>query len=127
MGNAQQGTRGMSSGDLTRLKRLRGARGYQGLTVSNSDLAHSPANQVGHNPPILVSKVVGTSRIRRTGSQWTDWKGYNTADYVIQGQRVANSAGLTFGVSKICSCTTPSPYGVKKQGLCSFCSRKSLD
>lgn len=133
MGNAQRGTRGMSSSDLTRLKRLRGAAGYQALTQTNADLTALPANQVSYNPPILVSNVVGTSRIRRTASQWTDFKAFGSADYVIQGQLVNPNGNVNVGgvvpkqqwLCSNCSGATPARAELpltSKPGLCKTCA-----
>lgn len=135
MSNSQQGTRGLGAGDWIRLKRLQGARanGYSNgstngvLTASspifNKDIAPANAQQVLiHNTSaISVFDTVGTSKIRRTASSWTDYIASQTADYVLTSQASTTSPSVTNTVTKLCSCSTPS-YSVKKTGQCRVCN-----
>lgn len=129
MSNAQQGTRGLSSSDWIRLKRIRGAANLTTIIAADTDIGGNPlkpafANQLQYSPEFHSPRQGGTSRIRRTASSWTDFKAFNTADYVTQVQST-NGGVLTNGkvlsVDKLCTCTSP-PYQVNKQGLCITCS-----
>jgi len=122
MSNAQQGTRGLTSSDWIRLKRIRGTKTLLTTLANNTDIGGNPShraisNQIAYSPEFHVSKVVGTSRIRRAASTWTDFKAFNTADYVTQAQSTNNGQVLTG--TKVCSCATFSP---NKKGLCIRCS-----
>ncbi len=124
MSNAQQGTRGLSAGDWVRLKRLQGARTYSSVNLStNKDIAPQPANQfeIHNSSPILVYPVVGTSKIRRTASNWTDYIASQTADFVLTSQSSTTSPSIRNTVTKLCNCATPS-YSVKKLGICTKCN-----
>ena len=120
MGNMQTGTRGLSAGDWIRLQRIRGAKTYASVNLAtNKDIAPPPNAQVPHDPSTLIKPVVGTSRIRRTASQWTDYQASQTADFVTSANTGRN--GNTLSVTKICSCvTTPlttRTTGCKKCGV----------
>jgi len=118
MSNMQAGTRGLSSGDLTRLKRLRGNGNdfYKlNVLVTNRDIHPPPVPQTIYPPNFHLPREMGSSRIRRTASGWTGYKAFLTADQVTQ-QQLQNGKILT--ATKICDCTTRSP---KKQGLCIKC------
>jgi hypothetical protein len=129
MSNAQQGTRGLSSADWTRLKRLKGAANLTTIIGLNTDIGGNPskpavANQLQYSPEFHSPRQGGTSRIRRTASSWTDFKAFNSADYVTQVQSSnggVNTNGKVLTVDKLCTCETP-PYQVNKQGLCITCS-----
>lgn len=136
MSNAQAGTRGLSAGDWIRLKRLRGSRqnGYSNGSTSgvltpsssiyNKDIVPPQSNQFEiHNySAISVYPVVGTSKIRRTASNWTDYIASQTADYVLTSQASTTSPSVTNTVTKLCSCSAPS-YSVKKaNGVCTKCN-----
>lgn len=135
MSNAQQGTRGLSAGDWVRLKRLQGARsnGYSytansvsvsGVLTTNKDIVPPQPNQFEiHNfSPISVYPVVGTSKIRRAASSWTDYIASQTADYVLTSQATTTNPSVTNTVTKLCRCSAPS-YSVKKTGLCRICNQ----
>ncbi len=135
MSNAQQGTRGLSAGDWVRLKRLQGARanGYSNGSTSgvltsssaiyNKDIVPPQPNQLEiHNySAISVYPVVGTSKIRRTASNWTDYVASQTADYVLTSKVSTTSPSVTNTVAKVCGCTAPT-YSVKKLGVCTKCN-----
>lgn len=136
MSNAQQGTRGLSAGDWVRLKRLQGARanGYSNGSTSgvltsssaiyNKDIVPPQSNQLEiHNySAISVYPVVGTSKIRRTASNWTDYVASQTADYVLTSQAATTSPSVTNTVAKVCGCTPAPTYSVKKTGYCRICN-----
>jgi hypothetical protein len=116
MSNAQQGTRGLSAGDWVRLKRLRSNRVD---TVTNSNKA--TASQLPYSVSMNVFKVVGTSRIQKPASGFTELKAYGSADYVLTFKATTTSPSVTNTVSKLCTCLPP-PYSVKKLGICTKCN-----
>lgn len=103
MSNSQTQTRGLSAGDWVRLKRLIGARTYQTVNLAtDKDISPTPHPQLPYHLPIHSYKVVGTSKIRRTASNWIDYKASQTADYVIREASSTTSAKLA--VVRICDC-----------------------
>jgi len=125
MSNAQQGTRGLSAGDWIRLKRLQGAKTYNSINLTtNKDIVPPQPNQFEiHNySAIGVYPVVGTSKIRRAASNWTDYIASQTADYVLTSQASTTSPSVTNSVTKLCSCSAPN-YSVKKTGQCRICNQ----
>lgn len=123
------GTRGLSSGDLTRLKRLRGSREFKVnvLEGGNRDVNPNPFAQLAYPPNFRSPKHIGSSRIRRTASSFTDMKGYSLSDQVIQSQsteidpvtgQTINTNGKVLVAHRLCKCSTSNP---KKQGLCAQC------
>lgn len=124
MSNAQQGTRGLSAGDWVRLKRLQGAKTYQSVNLNtNKDIAptNAPSFLVHNNSAINVFDVVGTSKIRRTASNWTDYIASQTADFVLSSQAATTSPSVINSVTKLCSCSAPT-YSVNKGGICTKCN-----
>lgn len=125
MSNAQQGTRGLSAGDWIRLKRLQGAKTYATVNLAtNKDIVPPQPNQFEiHNfSAINVFPVVGTSKIRRGASSWTDYIASQTADYVLTSVGSTTNPSVTNTVTKLCSCSTPT-YSVKKtNGVCMKCN-----
>jgi hypothetical protein len=133
MSDMQMGTRGLSSGDLTRLKRLRGAgndfsANKLNVLVSNRDINPPPVPQTIYPPNFHTPREMGTSKIRRTASGFTDFKGFRYADSVSQiqtsfidpeGKTKVNNSKLLIA-TRLCDCTTSNP---KKQGLCPKCSK----
>jgi len=120
MSNMQTGTRGLSAGDWVRLQRIRGAKTYATVNLdTDKDISPPPNPQVPHDPSTLIKPVVGTSRIRRTASQWTDYQASQTADFVTSKSNGVN--GNILSVTKICSCVTTSlttrTTGCKKCGV----------
>jgi hypothetical protein len=135
MSNAQQGTRGLSAGDWVRLQRLRGARanGYSNASTSgvlsrtstsfNKDVSHPATHQVSiHtvNPAINVFPVVGTSKIRRPASNWTDYVASQHADFVLSSQNALHATSIKNRLTKLCSCTTETL--LTKTGTCTQCN-----
>lgn len=113
--------KGMSGSDWTRLQRLRQARTYDSVNLkTNKDIA---APLFGQFKPNLSSSrdtfpVVGTSKIRRTTGQYTDYIASQTADYVIKSQ--GRSQGLITTIHKLCNCTSSTLQ--TKTGICSSCN-----
>lgn len=123
MSNVQRGTRGLSAGDWIRLKRLNGAKTYQTVNLNtNKDIVPPQSNQFEiHNySAISVYPVVGTSKIRRTASNWIDYKASQTADYVLLSQTATTSPSLTRTLVKLCNCTSTTLS--TKVGICTKCN-----
>ena len=125
MGNAQMGTRGLSAGDWTRLKRLRGARnngytGSDGVLVTNKDIAPTPFAQLRYNRSLLIRKDIGTDRIRRPASNWTDYIASQTSDFVIPSQSATTGTSITNTLTKLCNCTSSAL--TTKTGNCTKCN-----
>jgi hypothetical protein len=105
MSNMQTGTRGLSAGDWIRLQRIRGAKTYATVNLAtDKDIAPPPNPQLPHDPSTLIKPVVGTSRIRRTASQWTDYRASQTADFVTSENTGRNGNALS--VTRLCDCST---------------------
>jgi hypothetical protein len=125
MSNAQQGTRGLSAGDWVRLQRLRGSRTYNSVNLStNKDIAPPQSSQfeIHNSSPIMVFPVVGTSKVRRTASNWVDYIASQTSDFVVTSQNSSTNPGVRNTVTKLCNCSPPS-YSVKKTGQCRICNQ----
>ena len=119
MSNAQTQTRGLSAGDWVRLKRLGGALRYKTVNLStDKDIIPTTNNQLPYHLPIHSFKVVGTSKIRRTASNWTDYKASQTADYILSSTLPSQSTLLT--QVRVCDCTNPTTLTVKS-GICTKC------
>lgn len=125
MSNAQAQTRGLSAGDWVRLKRLTGARsnGYSNGTtdgvltesspIFNKDVNPTVIPQLPYSLPIHSYKVVGTSKIRRTASAWTDYRASQTADYVLPYVFAPSSPPPPkLATIKVCDCSA-TPLFVK--------------
>lgn len=125
MSNAQQGTRGLSAGDWVRLKRLQGAKTYNSVNLTtNKDIAptSAPSILIHNTGAINVFDVVGTSKIRRTASNWIDYIASQTADIVLTSQASTTSPSITNSVTRLCNCSAPT-YSVKKTGQCMKCNQ----
>lgn len=120
--NGSQGTRGLSAGDWIRLQRLRGARTYNTVNLAtNNDITNPVAMpQTVYSTPMLIKKDVGTSKIRRPASSWTDYRASQTADFVLQKQTATTGTSQTLTQTKLCDCT-PSTLTTRLTG-CKVCS-----
>ena len=119
--NFQRGTVKLDAGDWTRLKRLRGSSNFATDIANNTDIT---------NPATLPNAVIdssritefGTSRIRRSASTFTDFKGWSTSDYPI---RIKLDTGPSIiAITRLCNCALVTFYN--KQGLCSACMSNSI-
>ena len=120
MGNAQQGTRGLSAGDWTRIQRLRQSRTYATTLASKEDIAPTPFPQRSQEHLTSSLKVVGTSKIRRPASSWTDYAASQTVDFVLSSQRDITGTSVKNTVTKLCNCTTTTLS--TKTGNCTKCN-----
>lgn len=133
--NAQQGTRGMSASDWIRIKRLQGARSngksysangvsVDGVLTTNKDIAptQNPQNEVHNiNGAINVFPVVGTSKIRRPASNWTDFVASQTADYILRSQAATTGTSVKNTLTKLCNCVSTTLS--TKNGICTKCNQ----
>lgn len=122
--NAQQGTRGMSASDWIRMKRLRGATTYQTVNLNtNKDIAPppNPQDEIHNKSAINVFPVVGTSKIRRPASSWTDYVASQTADYVLRSQNAVNTTSVKRTLVRLCNCTSTTVN--TKEGICTKCNQ----
>ena len=116
--NIQRGTRGLSAGDITRLKRLRGARTFK------TDVTTNPAPRTEVETGRRVHTEVGGSKIRRPASNFTDYIASQTVDYVLEKPAGSCGAGKALTVHKICTCDTSS--AIKHNGLCRRCTHDRI-
>jgi hypothetical protein len=121
IGNNQTGTRGLSAADWTRLKRLGGAKTYATVIATNEDTNIPTVPQNPYSVPMLTPRQTGASRIRRTNSQWLDYKASQTADYIYSKSHVNNTNAKNLQLTRLCNCTTVSlnidRTGCKKCGV----------
>jgi hypothetical protein len=121
IGNNQTGTRGLSAADWTRLKRLGGAKTYATVIATNEDTNIPTVRQNPYSVPMLTPRQTGASRIRRTNSQWLDYKASQTADYIYSKSHVNNTNAKNLQLTRLCDCTTVSlnidRTGCKKCGV----------
>ena len=122
MGNASQGTRGLSAGDWVRIQRIKAAKGYGNTTGNNSgasntatsamyplnkDIAPPEAGQQPYGTALLIPyAAAGTSKILRPASSWTDYVASQTGDYISVSQNTNNgiaTGGVVQTQTKICS------------------------
>lgn len=136
MSNMQRGTRGLSAGDWVRLQRLRGARAngrsytegnvsVAGVLTTNKDVVPPQSSQIpiaNTNTAINVFPVVGTSKIRRPASNWTDFVASQTADYILSSQAATTGTSVKNSQTKLCSCATPTVLATKV-GICTKCNQ----
>uniref|UniRef100_A0A6C0EQE6 Uncharacterized protein n=1 Tax=viral metagenome TaxID=1070528 RepID=A0A6C0EQE6_9ZZZZ len=131
--NIQRGTRGLSAGDITRLKRLTGARNNlyyvydrpsPPRVIRDKDITN-PAPRLEPESGRRVYTEIGGSKIRRPASGYTDFIAAQTADFVVE--TLAGSCGVSRDLRayKICTCF----YGVsavKHNGLCRSCTHDRI-
>ena len=136
----QRGPRNLSASDITRIRRLSAMRNYNtdittqtdpnppstGITCKHN---YQPINGVDVNNPLPVKAIpqgaryiqvdFGTSKTRRTASAWTDYKAFQTSDYVSE-VTLSDNRGKLLSITKPCpSCTTtPLPT---KDSVCVAC------
>jgi len=122
MGDAQQGTRGLSAGDWTRIQRLRQNRTYATTLASNKDIAPTPFPQFSQHlsTAINVFDVIGTSKIRRPASSWTDYVASQTADFILSSQTATTGTAVKNTVTKLCDCSSTTLS--TKTGNCTKCN-----
>jgi hypothetical protein len=122
MGDAQQGTRGLSAGDWTRIQRLRQNRTYATTLASNKDISPTPFPQYSQHlsTAINVFDVIGTSKIRRPASSWTDYVASQTADFVLSSQTATTGTAVKNTVTRLCDCSSTTLS--TKTGNCTKCN-----
>jgi hypothetical protein len=118
--NNQAGTRGLSAADWTRLQRLRGAKAYATAIAANDDTNVATVPQNPHSVPMLIPLHTGASRIRRTNSQWLDYKASQVADYIVSTTNTNNTNAKSLNLTRLCNCTVTT-LNVKGTG-CNKCA-----
>ena len=81
MSNNQRGTVGLSAGDWVRLQRLKSSKNYVTANLDDEVDIYSPTR-------------VGVGRIRRPASMWTDYRAFQSGDFVTSA-----STGLNGNIS----------------------------
>jgi hypothetical protein len=97
----------LSAGDWVRIQRLKSAVPYgQDIDLlNNTDLRSvvSPSSNP-FVPPLLKSRVVGSSKIRRETSKWTDYVAASHTDYV---NIITQNSGRQVWRTQLCRRTCP--------------------
>jgi hypothetical protein len=122
--NLQRGTRGMSASDWIRMKRLNGAKTYQTVNLNtNKDIAppQFAQNEIHNYSAISVFPTVGTSKIRRTASDWINYRASQTADYITYSQAATTGTSIKRTQTKLCDCSSSTLN--TKQGICTKCNQ----
>lgn len=136
----QRGPRNLSASDITRIRKLSALRNYENQILEVTDTTpNAPASTCKtHYQPINGRDVInplpvkaipisgkynqvdfGTSRIRRTASAWTEYKAFQSADYVTE-TTLSDNNGKLLSVTKICPvCTTTNL--LPKASICVTC------
>ena len=83
----------LSAGDWTRIKRIRSARDYEtGPLTTNKDITNVAMRS--------DRSVVGSSRIRREASKWTDYVASRAQGDVLKSEVFNATTNWTTGVSQ---------------------------
>ena len=113
------------SGNFTLNKRLNGIghdylnnTGVYSKLKNNKDINPQPFPQTVYTPNFHHPRQVGTSKIRRTASEWTAYKLFLASSNYAQSQLGNRTVILS---RKLCNCNSPNYQNVKKQGLCPSC------
>jgi len=124
MGNASQGTRGLSAGDWVRIQRIKAAKGYA-LTTGNAsgdksatsaiyplnkDIAPPEAAQQPYGTALMIPyQAAGTHKTLRPASNWTDYIASQTGDFITVSQNSGvngtGQPGIVQTQTKICAVT----------------------
>jgi len=122
--NIQRGTRKMDASDWIRLKRLNGARDYVIDQATKNDVT-SPG------PPACCETTdnnrmdradFGISRIRRPASNYTQFKAWGAADYILESKTLQ---GKVLSGIKLCDCEARDP--IKHNPVCILCSYDKIE
>ena len=76
-----QQTRAISAGDWIRLRRLQGARHYLTTVSNGTDINVPTIPQTRYNPALLIPRITGSSRIRRTAGDYISFIGSLTEEF----------------------------------------------
>lgn len=94
----------LSAGDWTRIKRVQSARDYGspsfGVIATKKDVINVATHIIPSNNSEDHSRVVGSSRIRREASKWTDFVASRAQGYVVKSERFNTTTNLPTGVSQ---------------------------
>ena len=114
------GTRALSAADWTRLQRLRGAKAYATVIAANKDTNVPTVGQTPYSVPMLTPRHTGSSRIRRTTTQWTDHIASQKFDYVSKKMDSTNTNAQDVYNTVLCTCVTTA-LGTKTTGCHRHC------
>jgi len=76
-----QQTRAISAGDWVRLRRLQGARHYLTTVSNGTDINVPTIPQTPYNPALLIPRITGSSRIRRTTGDYISFIGSRAEEF----------------------------------------------
>jgi hypothetical protein len=93
----------MSAADWIRVKRLQGGRLYQ--AEKNKDIVNVTTPADPFSPPHRISRVTGSSKIRRESSKWIDYVASQTQDFKLKQELNGNPGIPTITVTRLCNCT----------------------
>ncbi len=104
----------LSAGDWTRIQKLKNVRKYANEIAVNKDVINKVSIDVPFNStlPNSSSRVVGSSKIRRESSKYTDYIASQKQSYLVQNEHSSRERATTgFGiqnsiVSLGCNCGT---------------------
>jgi sugar lactone lactonase YvrE len=122
--NIQRGTRKMDASDWIRLKRLNGARDYVLDQASNNDVTNPPPTDccVSTDNNRMDRPEFGISKIRRPASNYTQFKAWGAADYILESKTLE---GKVLAGAKLCDCTPTNP--IKHNPTCIFCTHDKIE
>jgi hypothetical protein len=109
----------LSAGDWIRIQRLKNAVPYGGSIdlVKNTDLSSVVSPQSNpFVPPLLKSRVVGSSKIRREASKWIDYVAARHTDYV---NIITQNSGRKLWRTQLCRDTCPNTAVLKTKVIVS--------
>lgn len=110
----------LSAGDWIRLKRVVGGSRYE--TEKNKDITNV-ALPADATRPFPLTRDVGSSRIRRESSKWTDYVASRNGGYTLLAQNTSSLTPVRSLNTVKCECgaSTPSTLNTKYTG-CTRCT-----
>jgi hypothetical protein len=114
----------LSSGDWIRMQKLKNARRYASTISSNEDILNNVTRGNPFSPQTDVSRIAGSSKIRREASKWIDFIASQKETTLQQSVNYQYSAASVFTgtrltSTKLCSCTSTTLQ--PKQTTCIKC------
>ena len=100
-----------SAADWIRLKRLRNTSRYSTTIAANKDVINKITAGDPFNPETGQSRVVGSSKTRRTASTWTDFIASHHENYQHKSVNYSYTTpraftGTKHTITKLCTCVT---------------------
>ena len=94
----------LSASDWTRIKRVQSARDYGspgfGVIATRRDVINVPSLVNGPSNREERSRVIGSSRIRREASKWTDYVASRAQGYVLKSESSNTTSNVPTGVTQ---------------------------